>query len=39
MERKLLTKRGRSLYKKRGGQVKEGQGFPGCTVVAGRDNP
>ena len=34
MERKLLTKRGRSLYKKRGvlvepvfGQVKEGQGF------------
>ena len=35
MERKLLTKRGRALYKKRGvlvepvfGQVKEGQGFP-----------
>ena len=34
MERKLLTKRGRALYKKRGvlvepvfGQVKEGQGF------------
>ena len=34
MERKLLTKRGRALYKKRGvlvepvfGQMKEGQGF------------
>jgi len=34
MERKLLTKRGRALYKKRGvlvepvfGQIKEGQGF------------
>ncbi len=37
MERKLLTKRGRALYKKRGvlvepvfGQVKEGQGFRRC---------
>ena len=30
MERKLLTKRGRALYKKRSpvfGQMKEGQGF------------
>ena len=39
MERKLLTKRGRALYKKRSvlvepvfGQVKEGQGVP--TVYA-----
>ena len=44
MERKLLTKRGRALYKKRGvlvepvfGQVKEGQGFD-CSDLEDADD-